>query len=255
MSRKQFIESNGATCRNWTWSWSFVNEEERFIIFGAWDLHDQINKSLIFGLDWEFNGENKKNVAYKQSLEHIRLIEEEGYGLKVFKIYYSGEKKDEMGHGPSTIKRFDKELEDRILSKEGNQYYALKIREHEKEIGEIDDYEEYIEGTAKKIKVNTYERDHRARTKCINHFGSVCQVCDVNLERVYGEIAKDFIHVHHIKPLSEIKNEYKVDPVKDLVPLCPNCHAIIHRTKPALKVEELRRKMKQVRAMRLECCK
>ena len=46
--------------------------------------------------------------------------------------------------------------------------------------------------------------------------------------------------MHHIVPLSEIRKEYKLDPIKDLIPVCPNCHAIIHKTKPALKVDELK---------------
>ena len=48
MNRKQFIEQQGATCRNWNWSWSFVNHEERFVIFGAWDVHDEAGRGLIF---------------------------------------------------------------------------------------------------------------------------------------------------------------------------------------------------------------
>lgn len=81
------------------------------------------------------------------------------------------------------------------------------------------------------IKVNKYERDKEARDKCIASYGYKCQGYGTNLEEVYGEIAKDFIHVHHIIPLSQIKEEYKVNPEKDLVPVCPNCHAIIHKIK------------------------
>lgn len=46
---------------------------------------------------------------------------------------------------------------------------------------------------------------------------------------VYGELGKEFIHVHHIVPLHEIKETYKVDYRKDLGPICPNCHAMLHR--------------------------
>jgi hypothetical protein len=48
-----------------------------------------------------------------------------------------------------------------------------------------------------------------------------------------------FIHVHHRKPLALIGRSYAVNPVKDLVPVCPNCHAMLHTQNPPLSVEEL----------------
>jgi 5-methylcytosine-specific restriction protein A len=75
---------------------------------------------------------------------------------------------------------------------------------------------------------------------CIEHFGYKCQICDFSFLEKYGEIGKDFCHVHHIEPLSEVGGERDIDPTKDLIPICANCHAIIHRKKPALKPEELR---------------
>jgi 5-methylcytosine-specific restriction enzyme A len=62
----------------------------------------------------------------------------------------------------------------------------------------------------------------------------------MDFEKVYGEIGKGFIHVHHIVELSNIKSEYKVQPIEDLRPVCPNCHAMLHRKKPAYKIEELK---------------
>jgi len=60
MTRKSFIESVGATCNNWQSSWSFINEKERFIIFGAWEHHRVGNKTLIFSKDWEYAKESKR---------------------------------------------------------------------------------------------------------------------------------------------------------------------------------------------------
>lgn len=48
MNRKQFIKSQGTTCRNWTWSWSFVKHEDRFVIFGIWNVHEEAGRGLIF---------------------------------------------------------------------------------------------------------------------------------------------------------------------------------------------------------------
>jgi 5-methylcytosine-specific restriction protein A len=103
-----------------------------------------------------------------------------------------------------------------------------------------DEEERYFnEGKAKKVLVNIYERDFEARRKCIEYYGYKCFACGLVLSDVYGEIANSFIHVHHIIELSSIKKEYNVDPIKDLRPLCPNCHAIVHRKSPALSIEGL----------------
>jgi len=56
----------------------------------------------------------------------------------------------------------------------------------------------------------------------------VCVICGFDFGTVYGDDFRGFIHVHHLKPLSEIKKEYEVNPITDLRPVCPNCHAIIH---------------------------
>jgi 5-methylcytosine-specific restriction protein A len=99
--------------------------------------------------------------------------------------------------------------------------------------------EGYTEGSVSKVLVNRYERDTEARKACIAHYGAVCKVCDMDFEKVYGELGKGFIHVHHIKPLHTIGKKYKVDYITDLVPLCPNCHAMIHKGKSDLTVNDL----------------
>jgi 5-methylcytosine-specific restriction protein A len=96
------------------------------------------------------------------------------------------------------------------------------------------------EGSLKTVFVNSFERNPIARKKCIEHYGYKCQVCDFDFRSFYGEIGKDFIHVHHKIEISSIKKEYVVDPVKDLIPVCPNCHAMLHKRNPAFTVEELK---------------
>jgi predicted HNH restriction endonuclease len=88
--------------------------------------------------------------------------------------------------------------------------------------------------------VNAYERNPLARAQCLAKFGYSCCTCGFNFEHIYGELGRQYIHVHHLVPLSEIQAEYVVDPLKDLVPICPNCHAMIHRTIPARSITELR---------------
>lgn len=87
----------------------------------------------------------------------------------------------------------------------------------------------YIEGAAKMVLVNKYERSSVARGKCIEYHGCNCSICGMNFETVYGEIGNGFIHIHHKISLSEIKENYVLDYKNDLIPVCPNCHAMLHR--------------------------
>ncbi|MBW4565703.1 MAG: HNH endonuclease [Mojavia pulchra JT2-VF2] len=105
---------------------------------------------------------------------------------------------------------------------------------------EVTETQTYIEGSTKQITVNVYERNPDARQKCIKHYGVICHVCEFSFERVYGVIGEDYIHVHHLKPLSEIGKEYELDPIKDLRPVCANCHAMLHRKRPAYTIDELK---------------
>ena len=89
--------------------------------------------------------------------------------------------------------------------------------------------EEAYEGAIRTTKVNRYERSSVARRQCIEYHGDRCSICGLSFEEMYGELGKGFIHVHHIVPLNEIGKEYKVDPKKDLIPVCPNCHAMLHK--------------------------
>jgi len=105
---------------------------------------------------------------------------------------------------------------------------------------QIENPQEYYEGASQQITVNTYERNLKARSACVEHYGAKCIICGFDFQEKYGEIGKDFIHVHHTKPLGEIGAEYKVDPINDLRPVCPNCHAMLHKRKPPFSINELR---------------
>ena len=100
-----------------------------------------------------------------------------------------------------------------------------------------------IEGAKKQIIVNAYERSSQARQQCIDEYGYKCTICAFDFEDVYGEIGKNFIHVHHLKPLSEIEEKYEINPINDLRPVCPNCHAMLHKKVPAYSIEEIKSKI------------
>jgi hypothetical protein len=93
---------------------------------------------------------------------------------------------------------------------------------------ELPDNTECDEGLAKAVLVNVYERSAKARKACIEHYGVECTVCGFNFETVYGKRGTNYIHVHHLVPIAEAKKPYKLDAVRDLRPVCPNCHAMLH---------------------------
>lgn len=103
----------------------------------------------------------------------------------------------------------------------------------------------YSEGKLEKVFVNRFERNREAREKCIEHYGDSCAACGFNFGKFYGDKAKGFIHVHHRKRISEIGQEYQVSPKEDLIPLCANCHSVVHLSDPMMSIEELKNEIEK----------
>jgi len=123
-----------------------------------------------------------------------------------------------------------------------NRYYNL-VKDNFSETvfpDEVDNDIKYSEGKTKQIIVNSYERNPLARQECIEHFGLNCQICDFNFQEKFGDLGRSFIHVHHIIDIATIGKEYSVNPKTDLIPVCPNCHAMLHKKKPAFTISELK---------------
>jgi len=100
------------------------------------------------------------------------------------------------------------------------------------------------EGAVARIEVNRYERSALNRAACIQHHGCGCSVCGLEFGKTYGPAGDGYIHVHHIVPVSKLGNSYKINPLEDLIPICPNCHAIMHRRNPPYSAEEIRTMIK-----------
>ncbi|MBZ0159011.1 MAG: HNH endonuclease [bacterium] len=98
----------------------------------------------------------------------------------------------------------------------------------------------YVEGAKKQVRVNAHERNPRARAACIAHYGTTCSVCGINFADVYGKLGEAFIHIHHLRAVSLCDGEYRLNAVEDLRPVCPNCHAMLHRGDPLLSIQELK---------------
>lgn len=98
----------------------------------------------------------------------------------------------------------------------------------------------FEEGRRYKIQSNAIERSYKAREECLKYHEYSCKVCNFNFFDEFGDIGKNFIHVHHKNDISLKKESYRVNPIKDLIPLCPNCHAMAHKKRPAYSIEELK---------------
>ena len=94
------------------------------------------------------------------------------------------------------------------------------------------------------VTVNAYERSSAAREICLEAHGWVCAVCGFDFRDVYGSLGSGLMQVHHVVPVDELDEDYELDPVADLMPVCGNCHMVIHSRQPALGVEEVRRAMR-----------
>ena len=129
------------------------------------------------------------------------------------------------------------------IAEENEEYRAEeKTISHELESKSID-----IEGKKIEYFGYRYERKPELRKEALRIHGYSCNVCDFNFEEKYGAIGREFIEVHHIKPLSFFKEEAIVNPETDLIPVCSNCHRMIHRKKDhTLSIEELKKYMDNI---------
>lgn len=95
------------------------------------------------------------------------------------------------------------------------------------------------EGSVLRVEVNRYERSPANRAACLAYHGARCMACGFDFSKFYGKLGEGYAEVHHRVPVSELGPNYLIDPVMDLVPLCANCHAMVHRQSPPIEVEQL----------------
>lgn len=212
--------------------YSFCNDERKQVLFSLDSKHGK-DSTLILSKSWSPNG-------YAHSKKHILKVLNEGYDLLTYKT------ETQHKSGKTTVVSYDRLLEKRklVTNDEEGEYWAkpigLTLSEELHASGR-----ELYEGAKKTITVNAYERNSEARQACIDAFGYACAVCGFDFESVYGERGSCFIHVHHIVPISETKSKYKINPTTDLVPVCPNCHSMLHRGGHTILPEELRKCMEK----------
>lgn len=194
------------------WSESDVFEEVRW--------NDPTKMALYINVKWDVL------VNFNETMFPIEVLKTGIYG----RVNWTP-----MGSGMSIPDDVAEELEidwEKYLKHSG-------IIPHKPNTGKIDDIK-YYEGEVKHVSLSIFERNGVARSVCIKKYGARCSVCDLDFSEKYGGIGAGFIHVHHLRPLSEIREGYILDPVEDLRPVCPNCHAMLHQKNPEpYSIEEL----------------
>lgn len=132
--------------------------------------------------------------------------------------------KDTKNKDNDNVQQIDRVSQDEKLAEEFSEETSVQL----------------FEGAKKIITINAYERNPKARQLCIDYWKPICAVCDFDFGERYGELGKGFIHVHHLTPVSQIGETYEIDPINDLRPVCPNCHAMLHRQEQTLSIDELK---------------
>lgn len=192
----------------------------------------EVNKAQTTIDDSEYivKGDNYVNYGNYMQLELLEIVNE---SLLTFeKLKLNGLKGNIQGPRP-----LKDDLLEFILEKINN-----VLNKNSKVNNELENIE-YREGKVLNKFGAKFERNLKLRQKAIEIHGTTCKVCNFNFENVYGDIGKGFIEIHNIKPMYSVRKEISVNPHTDLIPLCSNCHKMIHRGKDKpLSLAELKEK-------------
>ena len=175
------------------------------------------------------NGITKEKKELFNSLsKYISFSNEQSRLFSLKKWEYKSEEKleDIFGH-------FDSFIETELIKFENSISNFIKSVKEEPI---------FLEGEQDTFTGSKYERNPKARAACLAYHGTACVICGLDFEKAYGPEVAGKIEVHHIVPLNQIGKEYIVDPIHDLVPVCPNCHTAIHSKKDGVyTVEEMKK--------------
>lgn len=154
-----------------------------------------------------------------------------GYGSKDWRVCYS------WNRGENKLPVRIQEKGDVILLT--GQAQGILFHNRARPLTESVGNEPLLEGAVQQVELDEFERSPEARKLCIEHYGAKCCACGFDFGTAYGHVAARFIHVHHLTPLSESCAEHAVDPIRDMRPVCPNCHAVLHMRTPPFGIDEV----------------
>lgn len=198
------------------------------------DLLQVIQKFLHIDLNvvYEFvNKEALNNLIKETSLGKSLAVQNDISGGLLrnaisFYIGYLDSKKHPLAEQEKKRRKKSLSKETKPTKLIPNEKEGFSSQKPRTKVPEPDSFDK-LEGKKYEASVTRYERDRGNRNACIAHYGYVCQVCGMNFEQAYGELGKEYIEVHHLHPVAQ--GERHVNPIEDLIPLCSNCHSMIHR--------------------------
>ena len=200
---------------------------------GDFVMYEAHNSAKTFTVNCVMNLSDASNEQYQMALHIYRAL-----------LLPVGRKNDDVilksWDLPSYVSDHEQLFQDfdRLINKE---VPCFEKDLHEKIGKTVLTDDELREGSEETYRLNKYERSRKARDLCLAAHGTACTVCGIDFAKAYGPEFAGKIEVHHIIPLSEIGETYVVDPVNDLVPVCPNCHTALHSKKDGVyTIEELK---------------
>ena len=219
------------------------------------------DKFSVGDIVYIYKSKPDQSIRYKMEVIKVKMIFDEVFEQEPFwtdkDLYYSGiisfyarfkmleEYKDDIlslhhlhEHGYEGIPRSVRECKNDELI-QFLLFPYLTVNDDVYDVDYPEDDDKLYEGALMTVKANKYERNQKARRECVAKKGYRCLVCGKDFEEQYGSIGKGFIHVHHLTPISSIGKEYELNVDKDLAPVCPNCHYMLHRKDPPYTIKEL----------------
>lgn len=213
---------HGATNRNDRYGWAFVNHEDKVVIFGAWDVNTEPDRALILSMDWERNELGRKQNAFGEAMEYIKLVEKEGYSLQTFPIILDEEYDNNLGTGRAKIKDYVEVLSEMSLEVIDGDYYAVgshSVKHSKKAPSNVaqdvsDIFDSIIKKTERENLVLSRIGQGKFRQNVINYWGNG-ECCALTLTNV-----REILIASHIVPWSKCEsNEQRLDGANGIL-LC-----------------------------------
>lgn len=228
---------------------SGVWKSGRFIMYEIYNGSAQFKITCSFGLKGLTRSQHKDGIKLIEKCGAAGQAEQDLYFLQEWQYPSAAGKLDKIMEAIQDFSEFEMSYFETELSKwlKDHEYVIKSFPDISQTVIEKDELpdELLVEGGMKDILTNKYERNMTARKKCIAYYGTSCQICGFDFGEKFSPEFSGKIHVHHKIPLYTIKSDYVVDPIKDLIPVCPNCHMVLH-SKPDgfYTVEEVRDMLK-----------
>jgi hypothetical protein len=196
-----------------------------------------------------YKGEGSGNSKDSTLKKHFKMLDENSVGYK-----YLFSKLEEFAQKIGG--KLNVSIKIHIPNEYNEDEFIYTDDEKEKIITELERLEKqsHLEGgIVRRLKESvSIKRNSKVRDECLKHYFPnkehyCCKICNFDFEEKYGEKGKGYIEIHHIEShakKSREMGEHEVDPIKDLLPICSNCHSIIHRDKIPLEIEEIKKYIK-----------